>query len=462
MPLPRYESVRRDNRPSLWRVPSTFRLIYRFVSDYYKGDDLLPLSRQRHREQIIYYRKACTKMAGFCFALGLLVLLGSLRTCNAAAIQSAKATAVAVVNSSKWQPDDFDWDAKRALSGPMGTWKGLYVNLTDNSYAASVLTTEVALYRTVTSDLTIYNGTSPRTDIIPVLAWFAGMSWASLIEIGLTGLEVLGTISAIQGCITDDGSDWGNFNCIVGLTGTVVSIGQAVRGAYLGMKALGWFARSSTTWFKSGLELIELSAFAKRELHPDRFQIIHERLISHVLNETFGHSEFIGYASSNHRLGARDDEHLHPHAPIFRFQHPRHGLMDIASREHLTGTRFTISYANGIEKRGLDHLGRRQSFQHEQLSSGIMEARFDEEAAQSDGCNPTFDAASAFDQVEDSIKCFTGGKWPDGNVLKTQLYDSSCKATMGFVHSAFFENNSTADGLGKMKPSGMPLPECGS
>ncbi|KAJ2994215.1 hypothetical protein NUW58_g1610 [Xylaria curta] len=120
MPLPRHEPVHSDNRSLPWPMPSAFRRMYRFVNDYYNGDDLLPLSRQRHREQI----------------------------------------------------------AKRTLSGPKGTWKGLYVNLTDNKRAASVLTTEVALYRTdsaITNDLTIFNGTGPRTDIVPVLAWLAGL-----------------------------------------------------------------------------------------------------------------------------------------------------------------------------------------------------------------------------------------------------------------------------------------------
>ncbi|KAI0856121.1 hypothetical protein F4860DRAFT_494134 [Xylaria cubensis] len=292
MPLPRDQPVPSDNHSLLWPVLSAFRQIYRFVSDYYDGSDLLPLSRQRHREQIIYYRKACTKLASVVCLFGLLLLLSSLRTCHAAAIiqSSNTTTAMAVVidSSSKWQPDNFDWEeTKRALSGPKETWKGLYVNLTDNKHAAaSVLTTEVALYRTnsaITSDGTILNDTGPRTDIIPVLGWFAGMSWATATEGALTGLTVASTISAIQGCITDDGSAWADYNCIVALVGSLVSIGQAARGAYAGTKALGWFASSSATWLSSGLETIELSAFVKRELHPDRFQIIYERLISHGL-----------------------------------------------------------------------------------------------------------------------------------------------------------------------------------
>ncbi|KAI1360229.1 hypothetical protein F5Y08DRAFT_317855 [Xylaria arbuscula] len=267
-------------------------------------------------------------------------------------------------------------------------------------------------------------------------------------------------VSAIHGCVTGGGGLWGSFDCVVGIAGLVVSIGQAARGVYPGVKAAGWLATSSSRWLHSGLELIELTAFAKRELRPDRFQLIHERIISHVLNETFGHSEFIGYTSADHRLGARDDDHLHPHAPIFRFKHPRHGFMDIASREHVTGTRFTISYAKGLEKRDLDHLGRRQSFQHEKLTGGILEARFDEEAAKADRCNPTFDAAGAFDQLEDTVKCFTGGNWPDGNILMAKFYDSSCEATMGFAHLAFFENESNGKGLENLTPSGMPLPHC--
>ncbi|KAI8951403.1 hypothetical protein F4801DRAFT_601338 [Xylaria longipes] len=264
-------------------------------------------------------------MAGLCFVLGLLVLLGSLRTCNAAAIQSANTTAMAVINSSKCA---------------------------------------------ITSDLTIFNGTGPRTDIVLFLAWFAGMN-----ELGHRSRSWL---------------NCANYNCIVGLAGSAVSIGQAARGAYAGAKALGWFARSSATWLNQGPEAIELSAFA--------------------------------------------------HAPIFRFKHPCRGLMVLAAREHLTGTRFTIPFANGLEKR----------------------ARFNEEAAQADPCNPMFDAAGAFDQLEDTIKCFTGGSWPDVNVLKAQLYDSSWEATMGFVHMAFFKNNSTADVLKNLQPSGMPLPECSS
>lgn len=101
MTLPRHQPVHSDKEASLWPTPSAFRPIYLVISKYYNGDDLLPLSRQRHREQIICYRKACTKLIGCCFILGLLLILRMLRTYNAATVPSVDFTAVAVINSSE-------------------------------------------------------------------------------------------------------------------------------------------------------------------------------------------------------------------------------------------------------------------------------------------------------------------------------------------------------------------------
>lgn len=86
MCLPRHQPVDDENCSSLWAIPSSFRAVYRFVNDYYTGDDLLPLSRQRHREQIIYYRKICTKMGILCLSLGIFVLVGTLRARKAEAM----------------------------------------------------------------------------------------------------------------------------------------------------------------------------------------------------------------------------------------------------------------------------------------------------------------------------------------------------------------------------------------
>lgn len=474
------------NKTTDRKLPSYICTIYHHISTYYMGQDLISLSRQRHREQIIYYRKVCTMMGVLWLGTLLLGLGAGLRPCSAE-LQSASKQHVtrdtslnpiqvghghdvsnsSSSNSSKivWQPANWDWEAKRQLSGPKESWKGLYVNITENKHAAAVLTADNAHFRVgngnetrhaVTTDLAVIN--DPER-VIPALAWFAGMSWATAVEVAGVGLGIWGAISAVQSCVTDDGSAWGNFNCIGGILSTVIGVGAAAKATFVGIKGLGWFARSSATWLESGLEAIELGVFSKREdVDPEVYQRFHERIVGYTLNQTFGSSELIGYTSENHRLGARHDEHLHPRAPIFRVQHPRHGQMDIAAREHKRGTRWTITYANGLDDKR-DRLGRRQTFQHEALQGSVLEVMFDTAAAEADSCNPTFDAAAAFDQLDKEFHCFTGGNWPDQTILKVQLYDSSCQQTFGFAHAAIFPNGDGDDALQNLQPAGMPLPE---
>lgn len=235
--------------------------------------------------------------------------------------------------------------------------------------------------------------------------------------------------------------------CAFGIAGTILSIGtsyQAARGA-------GWFARASNTWSNSGLELIDLSVFSKRT--EADYQNVHEYIMRDVLRSSFGEPEFLGYVSDEHTLSRRDDEHLHLAAPIFRINHPRHGLLDIASREHVDSTRFTISFANhGLEKR--------QTFQHERLSNHLMEARFDRTAMLADPARPHFNAAGGYAQVEQSVKCAAGKTWRAGSVLSAQFYDNSAKATFGFASLGIFPNRNTEKNLQAFKPHGMPLKVC--
>lgn len=176
-------------------------------------------------------------------------------------------------------------------------------------------------------------------------------------------------------------------------------------------------------------------------------------MITTVLRASFGEPEFLGYVPEGHKLSRRDDQHLHPAAPIYRIKHPRHGLIDIASREHVNSTRFTISYAN-------HGLKRRQSFQHERLSDHLMEVRFDDTAANADPANPQFDAAGGFQQIDDSINCRAQGTWQPGSVLSAQFYDTAAGATFGFASLGIFENSDTDSQLQAFQPSGMPLAVC--
>ncbi|RYP93876.1 hypothetical protein DL770_000072 [Monosporascus sp. CRB-9-2] len=158
----------------------------------------------------------------------------------------------------------------------------------------------------------------------------------------------------------------------------------------------------------------------------------------------------MGYVSDGHRLNRRDDEHLHPRAPIYRTKHPRHGHMDIAAREHVNGTRFTSSYAN-------HGLGKRQSFQHERLSEHLFESRLDSRARAADPADPAFNPAGAYQQIEDSIKYFGAGSLREGQVLSDQTYDDTNRARFGFASMSIFENNDAGSTLQYFQPSGMPL-----
>ena len=160
----------------------------------------------------------------------------------------------------------------------------------------------------------------------------------------------------------------------------------------------------------------------------------------------------MGYVSDGHSLSRRDDEHLHARAPIYRIEHPKHGLMDIASRRHVNATRITASFANfGLEKR--------QSFQHERLSDHLFEGRFDEAAAEADPANPSFDAAGGYQQIEDNINCYAGGEWKEGSVMSFQMYDNDAHATFAFGSVGIFENSDVNSGLQAFTPSGQPLPQ---
>ncbi|KAJ6477679.1 hypothetical protein C8R45DRAFT_1101989 [Mycena sanguinolenta] len=308
------------------------------------------------------------------------------RLCHAQSNMTTNTTTVTSVK--EWTPPDFDWVSLRALAPPKAEWKGLYINKTKgfNSTAVDLIDSEFM-----------------RLDVdgpheLIFLAWLAVLSWGAIANIAL---GVAGTVSAVQGCVTDDGSAWGNYNCIVGLAGTVWGVGTAYGAAK--SAAAGWMGSPRS---------------------QDTYQELHERLLHSILQRSFGGAEHIGYVSDAHRLSRRNDEHLHPRAPIFRVKHPRHGAMDIAAREHLSGTRFTITFANGVGKLG------KRAFR------------------------------CGFDQLESSIKCYTS-EWQAGSALNAQLYDASSRATLGYASMGLFENSDEAAQLEAYAPiTPQPITGC--
>lgn len=219
-----------------------------------------------------------------------------------------------------------------------------------------------------------------------LISFSLGLAWQALDVAVAAGSKV----TAVQGCATSDGSAGSIAGCVFGIAGTVLAIGSGYRAA----QSAGWFAKASNAWDNSGLESIALDVFSK--LSQDLHQELHEDLLRDILRRAFGRSEFMGYVPKDHRISRRDDEHFHTRAPIFRISHPKHGQMDIASRDHVNGTRFTVTYAN-------HGLSKRQTFQHERLSDHLFEGRFDESARQADPNDPNFHAAGGYQQIEDTI-----------------------------------------------------------
>jgi hypothetical protein len=133
--------------------------------------------------------------------------------------------------------------------------------------------------------------------------------------------------------------------------------------------------------------------------------------------------------------------------------------MDVAARRHVNGTRFTLSYAGKATSGNT----KRQSFQHELLSSEVFMARFDESAATADPSNPTFDPSGGYQQLDNTISCFigqNGNTWPASSVVDMQMYDTSSESTFGWATMGIVDQDTsgTETGVEAIAPSGMPLP----
>ncbi|KAJ7289621.1 hypothetical protein C8J57DRAFT_1213949 [Mycena rebaudengoi] len=281
--------------------------------------------------------------------LGLIVYLSLIPVCHA---------------SPPWTPEDFDWNSLPVA--PREQWGGRYLNLTEYPLPNHP---KIALLMEIGEP-----GKIDGTNVL-FIPFVVGLAWQGLnVAVGIGSV-----VTAIQGCATSDGSAGSVAGCVFGLAGTVLSIGSAFKAAH----AAGWLAKANNGFGGSGIENIALDVFSKRmqELHQERHDDLMRRSSSWA---------------TRRRRTARGEGHLHPHAPVFRFMHRRHGRMDIVSREHANSTRFTISYAAPGKR-----IGKRQSFQHETLSNDLFEARFDGGVeAQDPGAD--FNAASGYQQMFDN------------------------------------------------------------
>ncbi|KAJ7642609.1 hypothetical protein DFH06DRAFT_1427237 [Mycena polygramma] len=358
------------------------------------------------------------KLTGSALVLGTTVCLSLISGCYA---------------SPPWTPNDFNWTSLPVA--PRDQWVGRYLNLTEHPLPNHP---DIARLMEV-GEPGMIDGHN-----VLFIPFTLGLAWQAFnVAVGIGS-----AVTAIQGCATSDGSPSSVAGCFFGLAGTVLSVGSAFKAA----NAAGWFAKANNGFGGSGIENIALDVFSKRaqDLHQGRHDDLMRRVLSGLSTEPV---EFLGYAPEAHRLARRGEADLHSHAPVFRFVHPTHGPMDIVSREHVNTTRFTVSYAAPDT-----HLGKRQSFQHETVNEFLFEARFDGGVeAQDPGAD--FDAASGYQQVDNTISCFAQGQWQGSDVLSAQMYDNSAQKTFAFASLGLFAPNPSPDGAFQgYAPQGMPLP----
>ena len=345
--------------------------------------------------------------------------------------------ATAVVD--KWTPADFPWD--QIAVGPADSWKGLYMNMSDPSVNISSHVLETGVTRV-----------SHDTSAVLFIPFSIGLAWNAF-NLVLTGA---GLASTIAGCQQNMGSATNIFFCVTGLISTVVGIGGAASAAKKFSDSRGWFGVAANAWDNSGLELISLNTFSRRDFIDsanETAQKAHNFFVYDALKGvSTSEPRFLGYAHDSHRLAKRDST-IHPYAPVFRIALDKYGHVDLVSRDFgAEGMQFTIAYADHPT-----HLKRDEYFEHERLDSNLLEARFSEEASQADPASISFDAAGAFNQIESELECFTGGNWQDGSVLSAQLYDNANQATFGFVDIGIFSDDSVDSSFANFEAGGQPL-----
>lgn len=351
--------------------------------------------------------------------------------------------ALAVID--KWTPAGFNWSMHDP--GSADTWNGLYHNLSDPSVAVSKEV--MALGQTRIAD---------DGSVALAIPFFLGVAY-QVFNLALTGIGLAGTI---QGCVQTEGAPANILYCVGGIVSTIIGVGGIASAAKTLAQSRGYLGVAAAAWDSSGLENIALNVFSRRALEGREVtaQKAHNHFVHRAISSIAdGEVEFVGYAPANHKLATRASE-VHPFAPMFRFKHKRFGRMELTSRDAgAKGMFFTVSY-EGHPTHLATKEKRDEYYQHERLSSSLMEGRFDSSASLADPATIEFDGAGAFDQVESEIECFmndNGDSWPDGNVMSVQMYDQANEATFGFASIGMFADNSVDSGLENFEATGQPL-----
>lgn len=268
------------------------------------------------------------------------------------------------------------------------------------------------------------------------LLWDLGLAWHVLVAAVGAG----STVTAIQGCVANDGSASATAACVFGIASTIVTIGSA----YQAMQAAGWFA--------------------PRLQHVD------------AVGPGGNRSGRLHQARRRRRCRA-------PPTPP-RGRHPPHPRPLLRTRSRAAGPRWPHP-PPGPPRRPIlpaparpavplltpsarpHGPGRARARQRHALHPVVRQPRpgapseLPARAAFQSSLRrplrrPPPDAA--YDDVLDAVSCFAGGEWRDGHVLSVQMYDNTHHATFGYASLGILENGDADADLKAFGPTGMPLP----
>lgn len=358
----------------------------------------------------------------------------------------------------KWTPEDFDWNGPphmRTADVASGIW------MNESSISDTTLAKNLVINNHTTTQI-------GNERFIGVVA-FLGLAFR-LGTLALAGVTLKDTIDT---CKQTAGGEATKIECAKGVIATAFAFG----GAYSTGKTLISQAERQIFphRFVNNLVELELEPILRRDLDDEQTQnqMLHHNTVRHLLR-SMSHAndsepEFLGYADDDHRL-ARRDGGLHPLVPTFRFEHYKLGSMELASRDTVNATYFSLAPTGS----SMHLLGRAQQiervrkmkkreevYDHELIMGGAVEARFDTEASKADPADLPADAGQLFDTFEPEVECFIDGDFPDSSILDVQMYDQTNKATFGFGSIGIYGSEEDAASIESMKPEGMPLPSCG-
>ncbi|KAJ5361942.1 hypothetical protein N7541_002786 [Penicillium brevicompactum] len=344
-------------------------------------------------------------------------------------------------------PDDFDWDDFTCNDTVAS---GLWMNRHE-----APLTTDLAL-------LPDHHPTKVDSVGVAQVAVVAALGWAwRAASVAAVGIGLKNTIHSCKQTADGD-AGWGP--CLEGLFTTVVGFGGAA-SAEKKLLHRGGRLLMPNRFLADGTVDLEMNVLTRREIDA---QNNHDDFVFHHIRSLSSRDpEFLGYAKDDHRLAKKDFGH-HPLVPMFRFDHFKHGSMEMTTRDTLNGTFITAAYTGHpthlLGRRQIEDLKtlmkRDEVYDKEVLDSGVIEARFDADASQADSASITADAGTLSNTFEPEVSCFMGGNVKDNSVLDVQMYDTTNKGTFGFGTIGVYNNSDDAHSVEDMEPTGMPLSQC--